>query len=244
MLVRQEIDMSDPVTSRPAVVISRCEKIRLEEQQLSPSRRFYHTLTSHPVYQDEFGGKKLTRRETRLMDLGAMTAADMSFSAQGERAQSAFKQLWQFLSLTRSTGEDSKEISWVSKYMTLRTILPVAVVIIGGLFTFLTWTVEHNAAEKRELYQILSDTRQDLSRVSGLPEKLIKDIDELTKEASTLQGAKDELVAEVSSLKQRLTDSQTQVAALKKQNDELQQQLTHAQDDKTATSSGNPVAGK
>jgi hypothetical protein len=244
MHVRKEVDMSDPVTSTPAVVISRSEKIRLEEQQLSPSRRFYHMLTSHPGYQDEFGGKKLTRREIRLMDLGAMTAADMSFSTQGERAQSAFKQLWQFLSLTNSTGEDAKEISWFSKYMTLRTILPVAVVIIGGLFTFLTWTVEHNAAEKRELYQILSDTRQDLARVSGLPEKLIKDIDELTKEASTLQDTKDKLVAEASSLKQRLTDSQTQVAALKKQNDELQQQLTHAHDDKPDTSSGTPVAGK
>jgi hypothetical protein len=83
-------------------------------------------LTSHPSYQQEFGGKKHTRRETRLIDLAGMTAADLSYSMGSERAQSAF---WQFgrLFSANNDGADEREISWVSKYMTLGTLLPMAV---------------------------------------------------------------------------------------------------------------------
>jgi hypothetical protein len=233
----KENDMRALIPSTPAVVLSREEKIRPESRQLSPRCRFSQMLTSHPSYQQEFGGKKHTRRETRLMDLAGMTAADLSYSMGSERAQSAF---WQFgrLFSANNDGADEREISWVSKYMTLRTLLPVAVVIIGGLFTFLTWTVEHNATEKRELHQFLSEAREDLVRASGLPKMLLKDIGELTKENKALQDAKDGLIANVSALKQQLADAQAKAAELKKKNDDLSAQLTAP-----ASPSSSPAPG-
>jgi cell division protein FtsB len=212
--------MSAIMETTPAVVLSREDKIRPETRQLSPSSRFSQMLTNHPSYQQKFGGKKHTRRETRLMDIAAMTAADLSYCTSRERAQSAFWQIGRLFSAGKS-GEDRSEISWFSKYFTLPTVLPVAVVIIGGLFTFLTWTVEHNATEKRDLSQYLSQTREDLVRTSGLPEMLLKNIGELTKENKTLRDEKDGLIANVSALKQQLADSQAKVGELKKKNDAL-----------------------